>query len=254
MIKLGSLIWRVNNYGLPAAIRYLVFRVLKTRNKLENFDQIRNLDALVDRNNQNTEREEKSLILKFSKTYDFIVDLYSNFISSGNRIKNNIIGDAASSTKFKVLAYLIEKNRFDLIIETGTQYGTTALFMDRYLQDNNLRCDLVTIDVEMYPSPKHSSKLMKKYLKSPGRKNFKIFTKNLIESKRKILFFHDSDHTYENMMFEFRWAWNQLNVFCIVSDDIENNSAFYDFANSVARIPIVCKFDFGPAVGILQRD
>jgi hypothetical protein len=254
VIKLGSLIWRINNYGLPAVIRYIVFRRLKTSNKLENFDQFRTLEALVDRNNPNTEGEEKGLILNFNRTYDFIVDLYSDFVSSGNRIKNNIIGNGASSTKFKVLAYLIEKNRFDLIIETGTQYGTTALFMDRYLQDNNIKCDLVTIDVEMYPSPKHSSKLIKKYLKSPGRKNFKILTKNLVESKRKILFFHDSDHTYENMLFEFRWAWNQLDVFCIVSDDIENNSAFIDFAHSIAKIPIICKFDFGPAVGILQRD
>jgi len=61
--------------------------------------------------------------------------------------------------------------------------------MDRYLQDNDIKCDLVTIYVEMYPSPKHSSRLMKKYLKSPGRKNFKILTKNLVEAKQKILFF-----------------------------------------------------------------
>ena len=147
VIKLGSLIWRIKNYGLPAVIRYMVFRRLKKRNKLEHLDKIRTLEALVNRNNQNTEDEEKGLILNFSRTYNFIVDLYSDFVSSGNRIKNNIIGDGASSTKFKVLAYLIEKNRFDLIIETGTQYGSTALFMDRYLQDNNLKCDLVTIDV-----------------------------------------------------------------------------------------------------------
>jgi hypothetical protein len=109
VIKLGSLIWRLNNYGLPAVVGYILIRRLKTRNKLENFDQIRTLEALVDRNNQNTEGEEKGLILKFNRTYDFIVDLYSDFVSSGNRIKNNIIGDGASSTKFKVLAYLIEK-------------------------------------------------------------------------------------------------------------------------------------------------
>jgi predicted O-methyltransferase YrrM len=44
------------------------------------------------------------------------------------------------------------------------------------------------------------------------------------------LFLHDSEHTYHNMMFEFRCAWPHLKSGGILlSDDINWNNAFKDF-------------------------
>ena len=45
-------------------------------------------------------------------------------------------------------------------------------------------------------------------------------------------FLHDSDHSYENMMFEFEAAWPKiLTGGFLVSDDVKWNDAFIDFAN-----------------------
>jgi predicted O-methyltransferase YrrM len=44
------------------------------------------------------------------------------------------------------------------------------------------------------------------------------------------LFFHDSLHTYENMIFEFQNAWAHLREGgVLLSDNIDDNSSFYDF-------------------------
>ena len=45
------------------------------------------------------------------------------------------------------------------------------------------------------------------------------------------MFHHDSEHSYENMMFEFEWAFSHLGKGGIVSsDDIDWNNAYRDFA------------------------
>jgi hypothetical protein len=44
------------------------------------------------------------------------------------------------------------------------------------------------------------------------------------------LFLHDSQHSYEHMMFEFEWAWSRMpRGGLLVSDDISRNGAFSDF-------------------------
>lgn len=53
------------------------------------------------------------------------------------------------------------------------------------------------------------------------------------------LFFHDSDHTYSHMMWEYATVWPQVaEGGLIVSDDIGWNTAFWDFARGVGR-PVV---------------
>ena len=44
------------------------------------------------------------------------------------------------------------------------------------------------------------------------------------------IFFHDSQHTYENMLFEYRLAWEHLSQGgVLISDDAHLNEAFNDF-------------------------
>ncbi len=57
----------------------------------------------------------------------------------------------------------------------------------------------------------------------------------LLERIGKIdVFIHDSEHTYENMLFEYRLGWEHLNQGgVLVSDDIGLNQAFNDFCREV---------------------
>jgi hypothetical protein len=51
-----------------------------------------------------------------------------------------------------------------------------------------------------------------------------------IDSKVDI-FYHDSEHSYENMTFEYEWAYSHLKEGGILaSDDVTWNEAFSDFA------------------------
>lgn len=53
------------------------------------------------------------------------------------------------------------------------------------------------------------------------------------------LFFHDSEHTYDAMSFEYKMAWRYLgNSGLLISDDVGWNTAFRDFANCVRHRPV----------------
>lgn len=48
------------------------------------------------------------------------------------------------------------------------------------------------------------------------------------------IFIHDSDHSYEHMMFEFRTIWPYLkNNGTFLAHDVGRNDAFFDFCNEV---------------------
>jgi len=50
------------------------------------------------------------------------------------------------------------------------------------------------------------------------------------------LFYHDSDHTYAHMLYEYRVAWPHLrDGGVLASDDVDRNTAFSEFAHEVGR-------------------
>ena len=54
------------------------------------------------------------------------------------------------------------------------------------------------------------------------------------------MFLHDSDHTYENMQFELEIAWKYLSKNgYIICDNIDTNSAFFDFCYKVRHTPLI---------------
>jgi len=70
------------------------------------------------------------------------------------------------------------------------------------------------------------------------------------------MFLHDSEHSYENMMREFRLAWDGLRPHGVLyADDVDWNRAFPDFARSVGRNPRFFRlYPFRPAtVGAIPK-
>lgn len=60
------------------------------------------------------------------------------------------------------------------------------------------------------------------------------------------VFLHDSEHTYENMMFEFKSVWPKLRATgLLLSDNIDWNSAFWEFSAQVKVRPIVVSGSLG---------
>lgn len=53
------------------------------------------------------------------------------------------------------------------------------------------------------------------------------------------IFLHDSDHSYENMMYEFRTVWPYISKGgLLLSDDVQSNASFFDFARIQGRTPV----------------
>lgn len=63
---------------------------------------------------------------------------------------------------------------------------------------------------------------------------------NLLNELGEIdLFLHDSEHSYENMLWEYRTAWPHIrDGGIILSDDVDWNEAFFDFCKEAGRRPV----------------
>lgn len=149
---------------------------------------------------------------------------------------------------FRVLMYvLVRWKKPRCMIETGVLHGMTTDIILNALNKNSIG-KLISIDLPSYfeygPSNKDGYNATLPKGKEPGwlidevNKPFwelilgssnKEGKKAFIENNFSI-FIHDSDHTYENMFFELELAFENIEKNgIIVCDNIENNTAFYDF-------------------------
>ena len=144
------------------------------------------------------------------------------------------------------------------IIETGVAYGLSSVYILKALKENQVGT-LHSIDSVFRPwqSKEMIGAIIPDELKS--RWNF-IFGKSsekleLIFNKieNADIFIHDSLHTYKNMIFEFESAEKNLKKSGIIlSDDVLDNDAFYDFTNKkeLENYLIKVKNDSGLGVAI----
>ena len=158
-----------------------------------------------------------------------------------------------------------------IVVETGVGAGLSSTFILQALYDNNLG-RLYSIDLPrakyllpsgeehsdnfLIPQNKDSgwvipNNLRGKWTLIEGRSNEKL-PKLLDNIKNVDLFFHDSEHTYENMMWEYQTVWPYLNSKGILaSHDVSWNSAFVDFAKQVNGTPI---FSGGSDCGFIMLE
>jgi predicted O-methyltransferase YrrM len=68
------------------------------------------------------------------------------------------------------------------------------------------------------------------------------------------MFLHDGLHTPETMTFEFHHVWPYLaKKGALVSDDVQSNSAFVDFARRIGRQPLLMtEAEKGTVIGLLK--
>jgi hypothetical protein len=160
----------------------------------------------------------------------------------------------------KALYVICRIGKPEVVLETGVASGMSTAYMLKVLEKNE-QGELYSIDM-----PNYEENLVRKvhgYLPEPisilpegksvdwlvpnnlkHRWHLKIgLTKDLVPSICKTLgkismFLHDSEHTYENMYFEYNTAWAHLeNGGYLLSDDTWWNTAFSDFCHEVGVRP-----------------
>jgi predicted O-methyltransferase YrrM len=153
------------------------------------------------------------------------------------------------------LYWLVRKLKPKTIVQCGVCNGLSSAFMVLALTANGAEGKLYGIDIPPVFNPKEPSwtgagqvyghtipegKTSGWIVPEAYRKRFevregdaKVLLPKLVENLSAIdLFYHDSDHTYNHMMFEFREANRKLaRGGLVVADDISWNAALWDFAD-----------------------
>lgn len=212
-------------------------------------------NTTTDKNEINEINEIDEINKMIENLLEEIEKYYVNFQDS---IKNKIKGygsfQSGTTTRLFVLAYIIKHFPITKIIETGTQHGISSLVIEKTLINcSKKNTKFKSYDVIKFLRPDFFRIAEYVILEPPVRKNFEIDSSCFVSPKDFILFFHDGDHSRENMAFEFEWVYEKLGAKVIVSDDIENNSAFFDFCSRKGITAYGARFDQGPMVGFAFR-
>ncbi len=168
---------------------------------------------------------------------------------------------ALSAEKALYIYNILRKTKPETVVETGVCNGVSTSFFLLALHQNE-KGKLYSIDFpeiadteyepgdfwegkggSVIPKGKQSGWMIPDYLRdrwelTVGKSQEKL--PEVLEKLEKIDFFiHDSEHSYECMWFEFDRAYKLLSEGGILmSDDIDRNSSFQDFAKDKKR-PIV---------------
>jgi predicted O-methyltransferase YrrM len=168
------------------------------------------------------------------------------------------------------LYWLVRKLKPKIIVQTGVCNGLSSAFMVLALVKNGSEGTLHVIDLPPVFNPNDRGWTIKDKVygvvipegKSSGwivpdayRERFEVWNGDakallpkMVDQVPSIdLFYHDSDHTYDHMMFEFREAKRKLQAGgLIVADDISWNQSVWDFADEYG----VPSYNFKGAVGV----
>lgn len=161
-----------------------------------------------------------------------------------------------SGTFLYVLCRLLKPK---LIVETGVAYGNSSSFILKALNENK-KGQLYSIDYVFRPweSRETIGSAIPAELKDRWKLVFGPASKQLKKTLQDLgqidIFFHDSLHTYRNMIFEFSTAWPHIKKGgFLLSDDINDNSAFFRFYSSLKISPIIIGKSRQSFFGILQK-
>ena len=135
-----------------------------------------------------------------------------------------------------VLYVLCRKLRPDTVVETGVASGVSSAYILCALEENRHGA-LYSIDLP-WERTKQSGWLIPDYLRHRWQLILGRSSEELIPLLEKLgtigIFLHDSEHSYQNMLWEYQTAWGHLKGGGILlSHNVDVNNAFSNFCESV---------------------
>lgn len=129
--------------------------------------------------------------------------------------------------------------RPSIMVETGVADGVTSSYILRAMEDNG-HGKLYSIDLPHYllPDGKEPGWIVEDALRKRWELRVgdaaKLLPPLLEELGEIDIFLHDSLHTYEHMLLEFRAAWPHLRPGgMLLSHDVGQNTSFFDFIDEI---------------------
>ena len=186
---------------------------------------------------------------KFKKLDEYInkQDINSNFFKDNPAGR---LGRESQPHAGYFLYVLVRALKPDIFVETGVSGGESSTFILQAMEDNK-KGKLYSVDfpqaivekglTTISPEGTSSGWLIPDYLKHRWDltlgKSEDVLPPLLKKLEKIDIFFHDSLHTYEHMLFEYNTCWNHVkDNGILISDDIvvmngKGHSPFIDFAN-----------------------
>jgi len=162
----------------------------------------------------------------------------------------------------ELLYVLVRKFRPSVVVETGVSAGVSSAYILKALADNE-HGKLYSIDYPNYAmnegvmvsEDKETGFVVPDYLKDRWELHIGMsrwLLRPLLKQLGKIDFFlHDSEHSYSNMAYEYKVAWQYMKRGgLLLSHDIKDNTAFSEFARWQNRIGHEFYFT---GMGVIQK-
>jgi len=152
------------------------------------------------------------------------------------------LGGMTTSGRGPILYVICRVLRPRIVLETGVASGVSSTYILHALDRNKLGM-LYSVDFPTSTDALPSGWLVPDRLRNRWQltlgKSSEKLPALLDEIPKVDVFLHDSDHSYKNMMFEFRTVWPHIpEGGLLLSDDTHMNRSFFDFAREVNRKPI----------------
>lgn len=184
---------------------------------------------------------------KFNKNEwnSYFEELENNSLIAANKNVHEsvIVGNNLNTTFGKWIYCCIRFLKPETIIETGVSHGYSSWIILNALHKNNCG-KLYSIDLPNNDTNKNynfteipqTGWLVPKELKDRWDMRLgdaKIILPEILKNLGNIdIFFHDSDHSYEHMKFEFETVQPHFkNGSLLLSDDVDKNSSFQEHVN-----------------------
>jgi predicted O-methyltransferase YrrM len=200
--------------------------------------------------------DEASTVPGFAQAMERVAFIEDYMAALGRRYEAHYIPGWVNLVDAQFLYWAVRQAKPEIIVQTGVSNGLSSAFMMLALAKNGPRGKLHVIDIPAVFDPNDPAWTQKGRVygvvipegKSSGwivpdlyRDRFdvevgdaKALLPKLVDRVDRIdMFFHDSDHTYHHMMFEFEQAMRKLVPGgVILADDIAWNASLWDFADA----------------------
>jgi predicted O-methyltransferase YrrM len=157
---------------------------------------------------------------------EFMSDMISRRDAYGSE---GVMGALDCATLYALTRWL----RPGVLVESGGFIGMSSAFILKALADENLATSKL-YSIELSEDCEQGALIPEKLRSSPGFVPMRGRIEDFLKSDRLPqsidMFLHDSSHSYQHMLWEFRHLWPRLrNGGLLVSHDVQMNAAFTEF-------------------------
>jgi len=215
---------------------------------------IKTLFPDTDFSSQNTEKNTRELQDHINRFFDELkLDAYP---SKKKPYPISYTLDNKSGLFLYALCKIIQP---EAVVETGVAYGLSSMYVLQALHENK-KGTLYSIDSTFSPwqSKETIGSAIPDHLKDRWRFIFGSSYEELIKVLNSLksidIFIHDSLHTKKNMTCEFDTSWPFIRKGgFLISDDIGDNNAFYEFYTKMKVKPIILQQKESSFFGIIKK-